>query len=119
MPKHINVPGVVRVLLGAIRIDHVEQVFDQPNFKVWEITLKSRYAQTHITHTSGKYDFEGWEVNFTESDYTMYSNSKKDGRPTAFQLDLDPDKRWQVSVSGGKSDYTIIAYSRPPIRNKK
>ena len=106
-------PGIAKVQRGVIRIDSVVQVFNERDFKVWEITTQAKYVETSVSYGTG-----GYCVELSDYNYTIFRPSRKHGWSTSLFLDLDESRAWSVLVKGGRNEYTIVAYSYPA-KNRK
>jgi len=105
--KRLDLPGILGISHGGIRVSRVDQVFNQPQFKVWEITVKAK--RVDIRYILGEF----YEIWLSDYDYTMYADGKRSGTPTILYLDVNPNVYWNILVTGSKNDYTVVAYTQP------
>jgi poly-beta-hydroxyalkanoate depolymerase len=105
--RRIDTPGLLDFQKGIVAVKRIELVFNEPNFKVWEVSLKSR----NVEITPSIVWSDHYYIELSAYDHSMYLDTRHSGHSTKLYLDLNPKKHWNVSTTSSKSDFSIIAYA--------
>jgi hypothetical protein len=90
---------------GAILINHVVQVIDHDDVKVWHVDAKTKYAQ-----------YAGYD-NYDTSPTILLGAGEDTLRAdpdnlgfTRIELCLSKGENWTILVDGGRYEWRIVAY---------
>jgi predicted ribosome-associated RNA-binding protein Tma20 len=89
--------------VGVVRLNHIAQVVDQPDAKVWSIDCHTKYAQVAAT-----YGDEEVEILLYDDERTLHKADTT--KPTVLDFKYPEGENWQVLIDGGRYSFTVAAF---------